>query len=386
MAKKSKANYGDGTVFYSASKKKWLGQINSGRDENGKMKRKTVYGDTQQEVKEKLNQIKYDIYSGTFVDTSQITFEQLMLQIIEDKRAMNEIQEQTYVRHIETLKMLKDINPIPLQQINYSMLKQLLISMVHYSDSTIKKLYMMLNQCFREAKKRKIIAENPMEDLKRPKSRKQKRKVRAMTIEEQQKFLKVLQTERVRYKEQMLISMYTGMRMGEVNALTPDDINFKFNFINIDKTVSKGRKGSAFVNNSAKTEKGNRTIPINELVKPIIEDVLANYEPTEDGMLFHTTVGTLVTTNQVNMEFKRLLERFDIRDKSLKGELSLHSLRHTYATRCIEGHMPPKILQNLLGHTDIRITLDTYSDVFESFQTENVALIDEYMKSLGLGA
>lgn len=104
MAKKSKANYGDGTVFYSASKKKWLGQINSGRDENGKMKRKTVYGDTQQEVKEKLNQIKYDIYSGTFVDTSQITFEQLMLQIIEDKRAMNEIQEQTYVRHIETLK------------------------------------------------------------------------------------------------------------------------------------------------------------------------------------------------------------------------------------------------------------------------------------------
>ena len=92
---------------------------------------------------------------------------------------------------------------------------------------------MMLNQCFREAKKRKIIAENPMEDLKRPKSRKQKRKVRAMTIEEQQKFLKVLQTERVRYKEQMLISMYTGMRMGEVNALKVSDVNFSFEYINL---------------------------------------------------------------------------------------------------------------------------------------------------------
>ena len=55
-----------------------------------------------------------------------------------------------------------------------------------------------------------------------------------MTVEEQQKFLKVIQTERVRYKEQMLISMFTGMRMVEVNALTPKDINFKFNFINID--------------------------------------------------------------------------------------------------------------------------------------------------------
>ena len=54
--------------------------------------------------------------------------------------------------------------------------------------------------------------------------------------------------------------------------------------------------------------------------------------------------------------------------------------------RCIEGGMPPKILQNLLGHKDISVTLDTYSDVFENFQTENVAKIDEYMKALGMGA
>lgn len=100
MAKKSKANHGDGTIFYSNSKVKWIGQINTGRDENGKIKRKSVYGDTQQEVKGKLNQIKFKIYSGTFVDTSQITFEQLMKQIIEDKYALNEIQEQTYIRHL----------------------------------------------------------------------------------------------------------------------------------------------------------------------------------------------------------------------------------------------------------------------------------------------
>ena len=133
MAKKSKANYGDGTIFYSNSKGKWMGQINTGRDENGKIKRKSVYGDTQQEVKEKLNQIKFKIYSGTFVDTSQITFEQLMKQIIEDKYALNETQEQTYIRHLETLKMLGSINQIPIQKINYSMLKQLLISMVDCS-------------------------------------------------------------------------------------------------------------------------------------------------------------------------------------------------------------------------------------------------------------
>lgn len=130
MAKESKANYGDGTIFYSNRKGKWMGQINIGRDENGKIKRKSVYGDTQQEVKEKLNQIKFKIYSGTFVDTSQITFEQLMKQIIEDKYALKEIQEQTYIRHLETLEMLGSINQIPLQKINYSMLKQLLGTLV----------------------------------------------------------------------------------------------------------------------------------------------------------------------------------------------------------------------------------------------------------------
>lgn len=100
MAKKSKANYGDGTIFFSNSKNKWMGQINVGLDENGKMKRKSVTGNSQQEVREKLNQIKFEIYSGTFVDSSHITFEQLMKQIIEDKLAMNEIQEQTAARHL----------------------------------------------------------------------------------------------------------------------------------------------------------------------------------------------------------------------------------------------------------------------------------------------
>ena len=76
MGRKPKVqmDYGDGTIFYSNSQKKWMGQINIGRDENGKIKRKTVYGKTAEEVKEKLNQIKYSIYSGTFIDISHITF------------------------------------------------------------------------------------------------------------------------------------------------------------------------------------------------------------------------------------------------------------------------------------------------------------------------
>lgn len=140
-----------------------MGQINVGKGEDGKIKRKSVTGNSPDKVKQKLKQIEYEIYTGSFIDESTITFEQLEKQILDDRFALNEFQQQTYYRHLETLKMLKSINNIPLQEINYSMLKQLMIDSVdRYSDSSIRKMFLMLNQCFNEAVKRKIINENPM--------------------------------------------------------------------------------------------------------------------------------------------------------------------------------------------------------------------------------
>ena len=181
-----------------------------------------------------------------------------------------------------------------------------------------------------------------------------------------------------------------GMTIG-YNAHTDESIENEslmitkdFNFINVDKTIAKGKHGEAFINDTAKTDAGNRSVPINALVKPIIKRILKDYQPTKDGYLFHTDRGTLIATSVVNYEFRRIMQTYDIKDASIKGNVTTHSLRHTYATRCIEGGMPPKVLQKLLGHTDIKVTLDTYSDVFESFQTENVEKVDNYMTDLGI--
>lgn len=386
MAKKKPKNvYGEGSIFYSNVKKKWMAQINVGKDENCKVKRRSFTGNTPEEVAAKLQQVKYEIYTGDFIDVSHITFDQLAHQVIEDKLNMNEYQQQTYFRDIETLKMCGMISDVPIQQIDYNMLKQFMLSKINYSQSTIDKIYNQLRQTFKEAVRRKIIKDNPMDELKKPKSKKAERKVRALSTEEQVKLVDILLTDAsIKYVPQMLISMFTGMHMGEVNALTINDINTKFNFINVDKTITRKEHGRAFVNTSPKTAKGNRQIPINTMVKPIIDQVLSGYVPTTDNMLFHTSRNSIVTTNQVSMEYQRVIDKYNVLDKTIKGDVTLHSLRHTYATRCIECGMPPKVLQTLLGHTDIRITLDAYSDVFENFQSENVAKVDSYLDKLGI--
>lgn len=380
MTKRKNAN-GDHSIFFDKTKNKYKGQIVVGYYNDGRVKRKSVFGKTQTEVKQKLKQIELGIMSDTFVDESNITIYQLAKQMQDDKLAFNEIKPATYHRNIETLKRLKPIYMTPIQKANVTLLKNFLLGQLDYSQSTINKVYIMLSATFKEAVKRNIIKKNPMLDIRKPKTKKATDKVRALTVEEQNKLVNILLTKNIKYSQQMLISMLTGLRMGEINALTINDINLTFKTISVNKTISRGSKGEALVSDTAKTDAGMRTIPISDNVKSILQDCLRF---TESGYLFTTERQGLITTNQVNMELNRVLAKYDIIDNAVAGKVTCHSLRHTYATRCIEGGMSAKVLQTILGHTDIRVTLNTYCDAFEKFKIDDINKVDAYMQSVGL--
>ena len=378
--KKKKLN-GEGTIY--KTRYGYRGQVVVGFGTDGKPIRHSVSAPTKAEVKEKVTAIKHSIQTGTYIPPNKLTVCDLAKVVLDEDRMMNHVKEATYARSLETLKKLETspyLRMRPLQELTEPSLKNYLLSQCHLSQSYVDKIYALLQRTMRGAVKRKIITENPIQYLKRPKSTQKREKVRALTPEEEVKLYKVLTTEDVLYSHQMLLSMLTGMRMGEINALTREDIDLYGKTITVNKTVSRGLSGKAFVSEGAKTANGNRTILISDTVMPLIKEIL---QCAGETYLFECK-GNPVDTPFVNRSFQEVVKKYGIVNKKVRGHVSLHSLRHTFATRCIEAGMQPKVLQHILGHSDIRITLNTYCDAFEQYQRESIAKTDDYFAHLGI--
>ena len=371
-------NYGNGSIYYIEDRNRYAGGVTL--DINGEKKRKTVYGKTKAEVRNKIKELQSMEVAGVFQERNYLTIKQLAEKMMDEQLALNEIKQSSYDRKCETLKKLKPIYNIRLQDITEEQIKHFFITQINYSQSIINKEYQLLKAVLKEAERKKIITENPMSDFKKPKSKQELVKVRALTLDEQAVLLNILKSEEINYSEQMIISMFTGARMGEINALEVRDINFITNTINIHKTVSRGNYGQHIISKRTKTDAGKRKLPMNKNLADFLKTCIGD---KKKGLIF-TQKDRIITTSQVNNQYSRILKKYDIIDDSIDGKVDLHSLRHTYATRCIEAGMPPKVLQKLLGHTDISVTLNTYCDAFDSFSDENIALANDYMKNNNL--
>ena len=389
----AKRGNGEGTIYYSEKLGRWVGQAVLGVQENGKPKRKSVYGKTRKECKDKL----LEIQTTPVVDKSLITISQVGRDILDTKHDANVISGNTYYRNLITFKHIEDeIGDYEVQKITHDDLQKFLNSKTSYSSSTLKKFIEMLNQIFIDCLKKNIIIKNPMDFIVIPKSEKRTKEVDALTTDEQKAFAEYAQYDT--YKNILLVALYSGMRIGEVLALTPDDIDLKKEKLYVTNTLTKDDNGKTIVGKRTKTYSGYRIIPITNVLKPFLKDSIANYTPNENNLLYIQPGGKLIEDSTINSHVKRVSKNANIRVKiqpthrfrhgtdviynEKTSSVNTHMLRHTFATRCIEAGVPAEVLQKLLGHKNIQETINTYTTIFDKYKKDSLELYTNYINNL----
>lgn len=375
---------GEGSIYYIEKRKKWSAQYTI--TVGDKQVRKTVYGNTKREVADKLLDLRVQMKDMDLIKKHGMSIIQIMKDIRDKKLNSNRIKEGQYTRITKTIEKIENssLGKLNVKDISNDDIQKFLNDNKNYSNSYIKKLYEQLNQAFNFAIKNKYILQNPMDDVIKPKSTKEDKEVKALTIEEQQSLSNYLLNCTINeetYKNVFLIQMYLGLRIGETLALNINDIDIEKQIINVNKTLTLGKNNEVIMGDTTKTYASKRTIPIPDFLIPSIKEQLEIAKENNDNMLFLYN-DHYISHSVANSRLKRILKStLGMEDK----DISTHSLRHTFATRCIEAGMSAVVLQRIIGHTDISITLNTYTSVFNRFKESELEKVMEYYKTNSLG-
>ena len=372
---------GEGTTFFNKQRKKWNAQYKEYDAKTGTIKPKTKSFKTEEEAKKYLATVMYQKENPIYIEHNGIPICEVMKTNLKLKLDTNQITPTQFGR---VSKTIEKIEQVPLGKKNIDTItsdeiQEYLNSQTYLSNSSIKKLYQQFNQAFKIAINRGYLMQNPMINVIRPKSEKEDKEVRALTVEEQQAFTEYLLNKDVskcKYKNIYLIQMYMGLRVSEALAITTHDIDLQHKKININKTLTTDEIGGVIMGNKTKTYAGKRILPIPDFLYPYIVEQMkvANDQINNDEKLLFKPINQKYTRREnVNSELKRILKKyFNITD------ISTHSLRHTFGTRCIESGMAPVVVQKLMGHKDIGVTLNTYTSVFDKFKEHEIDKVNRY--------
>lgn len=371
----SKRGNGEGTIYYSEKLKKWVAQFYI----EGDPIRKSKYGKTRKEANEKMQKAISDGKVGKYSQKNNITVEQLGNEIIENKFKSNIIKPITYSMEKNILKKIKSsfLGRKKIQSCTYLDIQKCLNSYIELSNSYIDKIHSMIKEIFFEALKREIIYKNPMINVKIPKSKKMDKRVESFSIEEQKLIIERMKGNK--FEDVFAIAMFSGARVGEILALTKNDIDLENNIIHIRRTITRDKNGKVILGETTKTYESTREIPITDLFIDNIKNALKNCDTNSMNLLFSTSTNNVHASANANCYFNRMCNK---EPKIHNGKVNIHMLRHTYATRCIEAKMQAEVLQKLLGHKNITTTINTYAQVFDKYKNDEAQKSSDIIKSL----
>lgn len=233
-----------------------------------------------------------------------------------------------------------------------------------YTGSSMARTKATMSSMFSDALENGLIISNPVaRGVKCPK--KPEKSTRVLTLDEQNNFLDEAKHS-VNYFHFLFI-LQTGVRSSELRGLRWEDIDFSNRSIHIRRNVTHDSSSGKFIVGELKTNSGMRDIPMTQTVYDILMKIKNQQTQHQRKVLsfefadhiFLNRNGNLLS----NSNYDKYLEKLCV--KAGIERISMHTLRHTFATRCIESGMKPKTLQKILGHANISMTMDLYVHVTE---------------------
>lgn len=390
-----KRGNGEGTILKRKDGKGWQGQVTIGRDpETGKLKRVTYYGKTQKEVQQKINKAISELNDGTFIKPHTVTFGEWADKWLEDYKRPPNVKLSTYVSYEMLIRqhlkpklgsvLLKDLNSEVLQKFyNEQVANGRSDGKGGLSPKTLRNLHNMIHECLQQAVYNNLIHRNISEATNLPKCS-NKKEIRVLSKDEMQRFLRIISKERLKCAYILLLG--SGIRLGELLALKWSDINFESGIMSINKTLNRLKTldensptKTRLIFQEPKTDKGKRLIPLS----PKILDELLLHKSRQDDekelaegifndidLVFCSTIGTPIDPRSLIRNLHNICKNSGIK------RINIHAMRHTYATRLLEANQHPKIVQELLGHSNISMTLDIYSHVMPDVKKSAVQTLD----------
>lgn len=251
--------------------------------------------------------------------------------------------------------LLRDVRQIQCQEVMLQMARD------GYRTTTIYQAKIALYNMLDLAVENGILEKNPCNKTVKYNIGKETDKKKALRIAEQKKFLEY--AEGTSYCIQFKFILQTGLRTGELVALKWSDIDFENKILKVTRTMEYRYSYQEWVSGPPKSQSGYREIPLTDeairLLKMQKEKnkkiKLINIEFAE--YIFLHRGGEPVKNSTYDTALFKICDKADIK------RFSMHVLRHTFATRCIEAGMKPKTLQMILGHSNIGITMNLYVDI-----------------------
>ncbi len=382
---------GEGSI--SKYKNGWRASIMIGREPStGKAIRKVFYGKTKKEVNDKMNKLKLEYQKGNISNDDKMTLGEWYHIWIADFK-INEVKSSTIERydslyrnyikdyHINQIK-LKDLRT-PIIQRHYNKLLE-----IGASSYTIKMLNnKVLKPCLKAAIRFEYIFINHCENISLPKEKNTITKKDAVFSEEEQiKLLNFLNKGSNKYGMIILLAFASGLRIGELIPLRWSDIDFPNNTISVNKGISSiyktvdGKRTTTYIETTPKTLASIRGVPIPSKTTECLKIYKKNQEKLkselegiykDDDYVFADELGRRLLSNTVSKGYKKALKEAGIPHRKF------HSIRHSYATRLFEKGIPIKTVQELLGHTSIRMTADIYTHVMDEEKVSAVQTLND---------